>query len=191
MILLLAIIFGLAAAFLRARLNHRKLRLQKLRWDWLVIVMVVPQILAFQISATARWIPESILPTIQIVTMVGLLFFTAANLKVPGFWALGIGLLSNFLVIAANGGWMPVAVGTLQQMYPAIDPSHWNFGSRLGLSKDLILPIETTNLAWLSDRFTLPQWVAYKVAFSPGDIFISIGIVLLLWSMGRREEEKI
>lgn len=191
MILLLAIIFGLAATYIRARLNNRRIRLPDIRWEWLVFVMVIPQILAFQVPATARWIPESITPGIQIASMAGLVVFAVANLAAPGFWALGIGLLSNFIVIAANGGWMPISHETIQRMYPSIDPGIWSFGSRFGISKDRVLPVETTSLPFLSDFFTLPHWSPYKVAFSPGDVLISIGVFLLFWSMSRKEEEKI
>ncbi len=191
MILLLAVVFGLAASYLRARLKHRKIRLQKIRWEWLVFAMVLPQVLVFQVPVVARWVAESIIPPIQITSMIGLLVFTAANMGVPGFLALGIGLFSNFLVIAANGGWMPISLDTLIRMYPTLNPDFWSVGSRLAFTKDRILPIENTNLFWLSDCFTLPQWIPYKVAFSPGDIFISIGVFLLFWSMSRRDEEKI
>lgn len=187
MILLLAIVIGLAATSLRARLKHRKIKLRKLRWEWLVFVMVLPQVLVFQVPVIARWIPESVIPFIQITSMLGLLIFTVANLNVPGFWALGIGLAGNFLAISLNGGWMPISLETIKRMYPTIEASHWSVGSRFGLSKDRILSIGDTNLAWLSDCITLPQWIPYRVAFSVGDIFISIGAFLLLWSLSRKE----
>jgi hypothetical protein len=191
MILLLAVLFGLAATYLRVRLKHRRIRLPTIRWEWLVFAMVLPQVLIFQVPAVARWIPESVIPFVQIISMLGLLVFVAANLRVHGFWALGIGLVSNLSVITANGGWMPISLSTLKRMYPYIDPDVWVNGARFGLSKDRILAVEKTNLAWLSDCFTLPHWVPYKVAFSPGDILISIGVLLLFWSMSRREQEKI
>lgn len=187
MILLLAIVIGLAATYLRARLKHRQIKLRKLRWEWLVFAMALPQVLVFQVPAVPRWIPESVIPYIQIISMLGLLVFTAANLNLPGFWALGIGLGSNFLAISSNGGWMPISLETVLRMYPTIEASHWSIGSRFGLSKDRILSIGDTNLVWLSDCFTFPQWIPYKVAFSLGDIFISIGAFLLLWSLSRKE----
>jgi hypothetical protein len=190
MILLVAVIFGLAATYLRARLKHRRIKLPELRWEWLVIIMVLPQVLVFQVPATAKWAPDSVIPVVQIVTMAGLLAFAAANLRVSGFWALGIGLFANFAVIAGNGGWMPVSRDTLQKMYPSVDTDFWELGSRLGYSKDRILAPQDTHLVGLSDIFTLPPWIPYKVAFSPGDVFISIGVFLLLWSMSRREKEK-
>ena len=189
MILIVAIIIGLAATFVRARLYHRTLTLAKLRWDWLVFAMVLPQILVFQIPAVGRWVPESVIPPLQISTMLGLLVFAAINITAPGFWALGIGLLSNLTVITLNGGWMPISPETLHRMVPGTAIETWVIGSRLGFSKDLIMASSATNLSWLSDCLTLPQGFPYKVAFSIGDVFISLGAFLLLWSLSRKEKE--
>jgi hypothetical protein len=47
-----------------------------------------------------------------------------------------------------------------------------------------VLTEAQTRLSILSDRFLFPQWFLYRVAFSIGDVFISIGIIWLLWSLG-------
>jgi hypothetical protein len=190
MILIVAIIIGLAATIVRARLLHRTLTIQELRWEWLVFAMVIPQVLVFQIPAVGRWVPEAIIPGLQIITMLGLVVFAVANLRAPGFWALSIGLLSNFSVIALNGGWMPISQETLHRLVPEKMMATWEIGSRLGLTKDRIMAVSDTNLAFLSDCLTVPSWFPYKVAFSIGDIFISIGAFLLLWSLSSTEKEK-
>ncbi len=189
MILLLAVVIGLAATLLRAQLKHRTLKLDKLRWEWLVFISVLPQIF-FQIPLTGRLIPENFIPYIQIPSMLGLLVFVSANLSVPGFWVLGLGLLTNFFVIAANGGWMPIHQQTLHALVPALPLDHWENGTRLGFTKDLILPAAKTNFILLSDVITLPPWFPYKFAFSLGDIFISTGTVILLWSLSEKEISK-
>jgi hypothetical protein len=102
---------------------------------------------------------------------------------------LGLGLVSNFLVIFLNGGWMPILPETLHRMVPTQPIEIWEVGARLGLTKDKIFTYEDVNLVFLIDRFTLPEWIPYKVAFSLGDIFISIGVVVLLWSLSRKQEE--
>jgi hypothetical protein len=189
MILLLAIIIGLFATLVRARLNHRTLKLKKLRWEWLVFAAVLPQILVFQLPFVGRWVPELAVPFVEVVTMFGLLVFAAGNLFAPGFWSLGLGLAANFLVIILNGGWMPISQETLLRLAPTQPVDFWVIGTRLGYSKDRILAAADTKLAWFSDCLTLPQWFPYKFAFSLGDIFISIGAVLLLWSLSRNEEK--
>lgn len=186
MILLFAIVVGLAATFVRAKINHRSLKLKKLSWEWLVFVAVIPQILVFQFAAISRLVPESLVPFIHIISMLGLLVFVARNFLVPGFWALGFGLLSNFLVIFMNGGWMPISPQTLFRLVPSNPESIWEIGSRLGYSKDYIMAVEDTKLVWFSDVLTLPQWFPYKFAFSVGDILISIGTLILLWSLSNK-----
>jgi hypothetical protein len=190
MILLWAIVIGLVATLLRARLTHRTLKLTHLRWEWLILVTVIPQIFLFQIHATAKLVPESVVPIIHVVSMAGLLIFAIRNITRPGFWALGLGLLGNFLVIILNGGWMPISVETLSRMGTGHLDSFWVIGSRLGHGKDRIMPLENTNLAWLSDRLILPKWIPLDIAFSMGDIFITIGTILLLWSLSSNNKEK-
>lgn len=191
MILLFAIVVGLAATLVRARLKHRTIKLRRLRWEWLVFASVLPQIVVFQLPAVGRWIPERVIPYILVVSMFGLLVFAAGNWSTPGFWALGIGLAANFLVIVLNGGWMPISPETLTQMVPSKPADVWVVGTRLGYTKDYILASADTNLRWLSDCLILPQWFPYKFAFSIGDIFISIGAVILLWSLSSKAEEKL
>jgi hypothetical protein len=190
MILLWAVILGLAATILRARLTHRTLKLVKLRWEWLVFASVIPQIFMFQIPATAKLFPESLVPVIQVISMSGLVAFALINAVAPGFWALGLGLFSNFLVIVLNGGWMPISSETLVRMVPYQPENFWVIGTRLGYTKDRILAPTQINLAWFSDRLLLPNWLPLNIAFSPGDIFISIGTILLLWSLSSNQKEK-
>jgi len=187
MILILAIVIGLSATIFRARLKNRTLKLPKFNLEWLVFLSVIPQVFAFYIPSVGRWIPESVIPYLQISTMLGLVIFTAANLAYSGFWYLGLGLLSNFLVISFNGGWMPILPETLYRMVPSKPVEAWEAGTRLGLTKDRILTLDDTKLALLSDRFTVPDWISYKVAFSLGDVLISIGIVVLLWSLSQEQ----
>jgi hypothetical protein len=188
MILLYAVFLGLAATLLRARLTHRTLKLIHLNWEWLVFVSVLPQILAFYIPSIGQYIPNSILPVLQILSMFGLVVFTLLNFFAPGFWALGMGLTCNFLVILCNGGWMPISVETLQRMMPSRPEDYWTIGSRLGFTKDRIMASADTQLIWLSDRYTLPIGLPQNIAFSLGDIFISVGVFFLLWSLSRKEE---
>lgn len=180
MILLSAVLIGLGATLIRARLSHRQLKPLNIRIGWLVFLAVIPQLLSFQIPATGKLIPEAVAPLILVTSQALLVIFAAANIRQPGFWAMGLGLLANFTVIVLNGGWMPISPDTLRRMLPNLSPQAAITSQRLLLTKDWILPVEETRLAFLSDQLTLP---GLTVAFSVGDVFIALGTFLLLWSL--------
>lgn len=103
---------------------------------------------------------------------------------------MGVGLLANFLVIVFNGGWMPISPETVRQILPTSADDLPMVGRRLGLSKDWIYASNDICLPWLSDRFTLPEWIGYKVAFSFGDILMAIGALGLLWSLSNPDNRR-
>ena len=187
MILLGAVLIGLGVTFVRARLNGRKLKSLNIRIGWLVFLAVIPQLLSFQIPATGKLIPEAFCPFILVGSQAVLLVFAAANIRQPGFWAMGLGLLANFTVIVLNGGWMPISPDTLRRMLPNLSPDSLITSQRLLLTKDWILPVSDTRLAWLSDQLTLP---GLTVAFSVGDVLIALGTFLLLWSLSDPSNSK-
>ncbi|MRS04276.1 hypothetical protein EG832_13825 [bacterium] len=119
-----------------------------------------------------------------------LLGFSVLNIKKPVFWPICFGFLLNFLVIALNSGYMPISPATVEKLDPGSE-LNWMIGQRFGYSKDIILAPEMTKLAFLSDRFTITNVLGYNVAFSLGDIFIALGVILLLWMLGGKPEQKM
>ncbi len=183
MILLLAIIIGLLAGVSRAWLGDRKLAGPTLRFLWIVPLAFFPQFIAFQFPTT-RSGAESWIPVALIGSLIFLLIFVAFNVRQPGFWLLGLGLFLNLTVIARNGGWMPISPETIALLMPNAAPGSYQIGERLGITKDKVLSPSQTNLGFLSDRFILPSWSPYQVAFSIGDVMIALGAIWFLWSLG-------
>jgi hypothetical protein len=186
-VLLTAVLAGLLITFLRAKLTGRQLKTIKLKHSWLVFAAVLPQVMAFQISAIGRQVPESMASIILVTSQALLLAFAAINLRQPGVWALGTGLATNFLAIISNGGWMPINPDTVHRILPSLPDGVVLSGRRLGFTKDWIFETSEIKFPWLSDRFTLPSWISHRVAFSIGDVLIAIGAVLLLWSLSNAE----
>ncbi|HEX9018704.1 MAG TPA: DUF5317 domain-containing protein [Anaerolineaceae bacterium] len=184
MILSAAVILGLAAGLFRAWIGKRTYRIIDLRLPGLVLFAFVPQWLAFFQTRLGYRLPDDWAPYLLVSSQVVLLVFAWLNRKQPGFLLLGSGLILNFLVIITNGGLMPISPGTVRKIYPNAPRTSWQIGKRLGSGKDIVLPAEWTNLAFLSDRWILPDWVNIQVAFSVGDVFIALGAFWLLWTLG-------
>lgn len=184
MILLLAVFIGLIAAILRAGWGRRSLKPLALRWDWLVVAAVLPQILFFQLPYIHFLIPDWSAAAILVISQVLLLGFVWVNRNKPGFWLLGIGLSLNFLVIILNGGLMPISPEMSAHLFPGAPAGTWMIGQRLDFGKDIVLPVSLTRLWVLSDCLTFPNFISYRVAFSLGDLVIAAGAFWMLWGLG-------
>lgn len=145
-----------------------------------MLVAVVPQLLVFQIPSTAGWFSDTWASAVLVISQLLLLGFVWSNRGLIGFQIFGLGLILNLLVIFLNGGLMPLAPETAQALHPGIPLSSWQIGSRLGMSKNILLLYEDTRLAWLSDSILLPEWFPWTIALSPGDLLIALGVFWLL-----------
>lgn len=147
---------------------------------WLVLVAFLPQLIVAYLPDAHYLLPDWLAASIFSASLIFFLAFVCINRKLPGMPLLIIGLSLNLLVIVTNRGWMPISPQTANQL--TNDGNILQFqslGTRFG-QKDILLLPQDTNLEFLADRFLLPDWFPYKVAFSLGDILIAIGIFWLL-----------
>ncbi|MFQ5472489.1 MAG: DUF5317 family protein [Dehalococcoidia bacterium] len=121
-------------------------------------------------------IPRRVLLLLSYIVLIG---FVTVNLRRIGISIMGIGLLLNFLAIAANGGLMPVTPETLAQ---GGFPDHVSVGEWVPGSKDVLLLREDVRLWSLGDRFVLDEFPR-TLAYSLGDVIILAGLVIFLGEM--------
>jgi len=105
-----------------------------------------------------------------------LIGFFLLNMRVPGFWLVGFGLVSNVVVIFANRGYMPVSA----RAWAASGNPLSEFNAR-GISDNNILSGPHTHLAFLSDIFAVPPMVPHASVLSIGDFLVVIGMVAFVY----------
>ena len=179
MILLLAVLVGLFVGLGRAYRCKQPYTAPSLEAIWLAVVAFLPQLFIAYMPATRQILNDG-LASLSLLGSLALFFvFAWFNRRLPGMPILIFGLLLNFVVIVANGGWMPISLHTANLLTGKDVLQFVNLGSRFG-EKDILLPAQNIHLEFLADRFLFPAWLPYKVAFSLGDVLISVGAFWLL-----------
>lgn len=184
MILLFAILAGLAAGLIIARLQKRPWMVPALHKPWLAILAFLPQFFAVYLPATRLRVPQGWAAAGLIISLGLLLAFCWFNRRLAGVWLLALGLCSNLLVMAGNGGFMPISPQTAGHLIPPETLAMLGNGSRFGYKDVLLLPGQT-RLGWLSDRFLPPEGFPYQVAFSIGDLLVAAGAFWLMVTQGK------
>jgi hypothetical protein len=145
---------------------------------WLVWVAFLPQFVAAYLP-TQHLLPDWLAASSLSASLIIFLAFVWFNRRLPGMPVLIIGLGLNLIVILANRGWMPIDPQTAGHLIGENAIQSFSAGSRFG-QKDILLLPQDMHFEILSDRFLLPDWFPYKVAFSLGDILIALGVFWLL-----------
>jgi hypothetical protein len=179
MILLLAVLAGLLVGLGLAYWHRQPYSLPSIQAIWLAVVAFLPQLFIAYLPGT-RWLFNDGFASLIFLASLTLFFvFAWLNRRLPGMPILIFGLLLNLVVIVANGGWMPITPHTAGLLTGKDVLQFMHVGSRFG-EKDILLPAENIQLEFLADRFLLPAWLPYKVAFSLGDVLIGAGAFWLL-----------
>lgn len=106
------------------------------------------------------------------------------NRHLPGMYVVGVGVLLNLAVIAANGG-MPVCAEALaatgqQEVIEALSS---------GTAVIHQLMEADTTMAFLGDHLTTPAWFWRPTVYSPGDVVMVAGLLWLVPAAMRETHE--
>ena len=182
MILLIALAAGLAAGVVLARWRGHSYQPPELRISWLAFLAFLPQFILLYLPYFRIRVSDQVSAVCLLASLLIFLGFAWVNRGLPGMSILLIGLALNLMVMAANGGFMPISPHTAGQLVPDGALLDFQSGDRFGV-KDIYLPPLDTRFEWLADRFLTPAWFSYRAAFSLGDVFIAIGAFgLLAWT---------
>jgi hypothetical protein len=182
MLLALAFLLALAWAYLR---GGRLSRLSDLALNsyGVALAAFAVQLLVIYLPALDRQIVAALLALSYGV----LAWFVWRNRHLPGMWLIGAGLLANWLVMLANGGFMPVTYEALDAAGKSSLVTETTAGTRVFGSKDILLPAGDTRLWILSDIFIVPPPFPVSAVFSVGDLLMALGMFRLVeFGMGAR-----
>jgi len=179
MILLLAVLAGSLVGLSRAYWCKQPYAAPNLQAIWLAVLAFLPQLFIAYLPITHQLFINGLASVSLVVSLILFSVFAWINRRLPGMPILIAGLLLNFVAIVANGGWMPITPQTANVLAGKDVLQFMNLGSRFG-EKDILLLAQNIHLEFLADRFLPPAWFPYKVAFSLGDILISLGAFWLL-----------
>ena len=150
-----------------------RLKALDLRVPWVFILAAAAQVGVMVAGSGGR--------VLYVLTFVVVLAGIWANRRLTGMWVVGAGVFLNFLVIAANGGSMPVdrdlavRAGSTA-MVELLDSTTYTNHMAAG---------EGTRLRWLGDVLALPLVVPRPTFFCPGsvgDILVTLGGCWLILS---------
>jgi len=141
----------------------------RFRGDALVFLSLGIQLVIF--TPLALHVPEGWVVPLHLASYALLAAFVLVNLRESGFWLVGVGVVSNLIVITANHGRMPVSAADWTAA--GGDPSFL----MSGVSDNNILAGEGARLTWMGDVFVLPDAIPFAAAISIGDILIVLGAI--------------
>jgi hypothetical protein len=120
-------------------------------------------------------------------SQIALIFLFLLNHYVPGAKLFALGIALNVLVMAANGGWMPVTPETYHFVHPDRPIVEQ---TRPSSSKNIILPRSETNLWILSDMIRVPlPW--RRTAISMGDLLLIMAMAQFIFQTTAKKKDKL
>lgn len=142
---------------------------------WGLVLLAFAVRIGLREAGHAGWVGIAALaPWVHVASYLLLLVVVIVNRRLPWIGPSALGILANVVVIAVNGGRMPVAVPGA-----GVDVSAaW----ALGFPGDYMHAAATdaTRLPWLGDWIDVTWPFPRPEAFSPGDLLLAAGVFLMI-----------
>jgi Na+/melibiose symporter-like transporter len=167
--LLLSIVVGTTFALLLGGRLGRLVEIE-LRHAWLVMAALGVQIVIF--SPLEASLPAGLEDTAHLASYLLLFLFAVLNVRTLPLLPIFAGMALNAIVIAANGGHMPVAASAARAA---------------GIEEGGNIRIGGGRLHLAGDVFALPARFPFANAFSVGDLLIGIGAAALIVAVSTGE----
>jgi hypothetical protein len=169
--LLLLLVAGLAAGELAGGSFIRLTRLPA-RFLWLVPLAFALQVIIFWPTFDDGVGSTDVTAGLYLLSLELLLLCVLLNLRLPGVKLLGLGLLLNLTVIAANGGYMPVSLHRLEQVGMEDEAQTLREQDH---HLNVTAMADHTRLRFLGDFIPVPEPLPLRSVYSVGDILIAVG----------------
>ena len=169
MILALAVVVGLAASLVHhGGRAFRRIAAIPLRSAWLALLAFALQWPLLQAPAgpVQRIGMQQVLFLLSHLLLLG---FVWRNRRLPGIQIVGLGVMCNLLVIAANGGFMPITPETLVQINPGSTLAQWPSALTTAIPRTSSCRGQRSGwghcrISWSSRRhFRAPQLLAWAI----------------------------
>ncbi|KAG3106602.1 DUF5317 domain-containing protein [Paenibacillus sp. UMB7766-LJ446] len=174
--ILLGLIVGLFRGGFRYGLHQ--FAALKLRGGWIFPVLLLAQFFIFYLQERLDWVASINGYLFAAVYVTGLAFLWL-NRHYKGFTLIWIGVFLNFIVMAVNGGRMPVSVDASAVLGPYYVDMLREGGA---VSKHYMMDA-STHLSFLGDIIPLSSPYPRTQVISIGDVVMNIGIFLFIQYM--------
>ncbi|WP_421381655.1 DUF5317 domain-containing protein [Bacillus salacetis] len=178
------ILFAVIVGFIRGG-NFKRFGDLRFKMGWIFPLLLLIQVGIFYFQNKVELIGQYSNLSFMAVYVVGLVFLWL-NRDHPHFTIIFIGVLLNFVVMALNGGRMPVSMDAAS----VIDPAYME-ATKNALYAKHTLVTESTLLPYLGDIIPLSAPYPREQAISIGDVVMNIGAFLFIQSIMVGKKDKL
>jgi len=158
----------------------------RLKSGWIFPILLIVQLVIFNLQSQIPWIASLSNYAFIAVYVIGLLFLWL-NRHHTGFIVIFIGVLLNFIVMAANGGRMPVSL----EAASILDPYFAQVIQDGGVYAKHQLLTDASWFGFLGDIIPITKPYPRDQVISIGDVVMNVGIFLFIQKLMLTKNDKV